>query len=230
MGLQQSHPASRTGQAQGLDPGRILGISSTLALNVLALLFLLMPMALMPPPAAVARPPGMTVIDYVPVKPPTPEPPEVVHVVPPRPQTPPDLSRRTERPTPATDAPVLAEQGVFEAEPVSALPAPGDMAPAMDPPGPVAGIALEYRSAPPPAYPRLAMQRDWQGTVLLRVLVGVDGRPLDVSIERSSGHSLLDREAARHVQRTWRFRPAMRDGRPVQAIGVVPIEFRLDRG
>src|SRR5690606_8219530 len=83
---------------------------------------------------------------------------------------------------------------------------------------------------PSPAYPRLAIQRGLEGVVLLRILVGTDGRPLEVGIEQSSGHAVLDREALRHVQRNWTFRPALRDGQPVQAVGIVPIEFRLGRG
>ena len=61
----------------------------------------------------------------------------------------------------------------------------------------------------------------------LRILVDVDGRPLQVQVERSSGHRSLDREAVRHVQQRWRFEPATRDGRPVQAWGLVPIDFSL---
>ncbi len=44
------------------------------------------------------------------------------------------------------------------------------------------------------------------------------------------GYRELDEAARRHVLRRWRFQPAMRDGRAVQAIGLVPIEFSLDRG
>ena len=64
----------------------------------------------------------------------------------------------------------------------------------------------------------------------LALLVGTDGKPIEVSVEKSSGHRVLDREAQRHVQRTWTFRPAMRDGQAVQAVGIVPIDFNLDRG
>jgi protein TonB len=62
------------------------------------------------------------------------------------------------------------------------------------------------------------------------VLVDVDGRPLEVTIQRSSGNRDLDAAARRQVLRKWTFRPAMKDGRAVQAIGIVPIDFNLDRG
>ena len=59
------------------------------------------------------------------------------------------------------------------------------------------------------------------------MLVDVDGKPLQVSIHRSSGNRELDRAAQQHILRRWTFRPAMRDGRAVQAIGLVPIDFKL---
>lgn len=100
--------------------------------------------------------------------------------------------------------------------------------------GPVTSIAstqtgaqLQYASAPPPPYPREALRAGQGGTVLLQVLVDVDGKPLQVEVERSSGHRALDRAAQRHVLERWTFRPAVQDGRPVRAIGLVPVEFSL---
>ena len=68
-----------------------------------------------------------------------------------------------------------------------------------------------------------------EGTVMLRILVGTDGTPLQVDIERSSGSRGLDRAAREHVLKKWRFQPAMQDGVPVQAWGRVPIVFTLGR-
>ena len=93
--------------------------------------------------------------------------------------------------------------------------------------GPVAASHLEYVTAPAPKYPREAVREGAQGTVMLRVLVDTDGTPLEVSIDKSSGNKSLDREARQHVLKNWRFRPAMRDGVPVQAYGLVPIDFSL---
>jgi periplasmic protein TonB len=94
---------------------------------------------------------------------------------------------------------------------------------------PLAGAHLEYEVAPPPAYPREAMRDGLTGTVTLRVLVDVDGKPIDVQIESSSGHRMLDVAAKRHVLAKWRFKPAMQEGQAVQAIGLVPIDFTLSR-
>ncbi|WP_202844110.1 energy transducer TonB [Luteimonas saliphila] len=228
MVLQQTHSVPRKAQPSRLDFNRILGISSTLALNVLALSFLLMPMTMPSPPSVVERTPGLIVVDIVPIKPATP-PPEVVEIVRPKPQPQPSV-RETPASRPAIEAPVLVDQGIALPETMVDAPPANDAPPSIEPSGPVLGMQLQYESAPSPAYPRAAIQRNLEGTVLLRVLVGTDGSPLEVGIERSSGHGVLDREAVRHVQHSWRFRPAMRDGQAVQAIGLVPIEFKLDRG
>ena len=54
--------------------------------------------------------------------------------------------------------------------------------------------------------------------------IEVNGR---VAVREGSGDRRLDAAARDQVLAHWRFRPAMRDGRAVQAIGLVPINFRL---
>lgn len=83
-------------------------------------------------------------------------------------------------------------------------------------------------SNPPPQYPRAALRRHESGEVLLRVLVGPDGVPSDVSLVQGSGSRHLDRAATDAVRR-WRFRPAMRDGQPVSGEVQVPIAFQPGR-
>lgn len=90
------------------------------------------------------------------------------------------------------------------------------------------GAVLQHRVAPPPVYPRKALIAGQTGTVILRVLVDVDGRPLEVSVAQSSGHRELDFAARRQVQSRWTFKPALQAGQAVQAIGLVPVEFKLD--
>src|SRR5690606_12075743 len=95
--------------------------------------------------------------------------------------------------------------------------------------GPARGMQLAYAEASLPPYPPAALRAGHQGTVVLKVLVDVDGRPLKVEVETGSGYRELDDAARRHVLRRWRFQPAMRDGQAAQAIGLVPITFNLDR-
>jgi TonB family protein len=56
-----------------------------------------------------------------------------------------------------------------------------------------------------------------RGPVELRVTVGTDGVPTDVTITASSGYEKLDR-AAREDTTYCHFRPATRDGIPVPGI------------
>lgn len=80
-------------------------------------------------------------------------------------------------------------------------------------------------SNPPPRYPRASLRRRESGEVLLRVRVGPDGVPSDVSLVQGSGSRHLDRAATDAVRR-WRFRPAMRNGQPVSGEVQVPISFQ----
>lgn len=80
---------------------------------------------------------------------------------------------------------------------------------------------------PAPAYPAAAQRAGDQGTVLLQVEVGADGRPGEVSVVGRSGSRDLDRAAIEAV-RGWTFEPAIRDGKPVASSIQVPVEFRLD--
>lgn len=84
-----------------------------------------------------------------------------------------------------------------------------------------------YDLNPPPHYPRLARKRNYQGTVLLEVLVGIDGMPVNIRIARSSGHSILDRSALKAVKK-WKFSPALRGQTPFEMWVQVPVRFKLN--
>lgn len=228
MVLQQSHRRHVASQPTGLDISRILGISSTLAINVLALLLLLIP-SNMPAPISWNEPkPTTEAVPIVPVKPKPEKQPEKVEVVKQR-TTPAPTTKPTTVTTPVEHPITYPDGEVFVETTVEAtgdVAGPPDIAP---PSAPLQGMRLEYANTPSPAYPRDAIRNNLQGTVMLEVLVDVDGKPIKVTIHSSSGHRILDQEAVRHVLRRWTFRPAMKDGRAVQAIGLVPIEFTLDR-
>jgi periplasmic protein TonB len=89
---------------------------------------------------------------------------------------------------------------------------------------------IAYETATPPAYPIQAMRAGVQGTVMLKVLVDPNGKPVEVLVAQSSGSHLLDAAARRHVFAAWRFHPAMRDGHAIEAWAMVPIRFDLGRG
>jgi protein TonB len=64
--------------------------------------------------------------------------------------------------------------------------------------------------------------------VLLRVEIGPDGHVHHATLERSSGHAVLD-EAALGVIGTWLFDAATQGGRPVASTHTVPIQFHLEQ-
>jgi protein TonB len=79
----------------------------------------------------------------------------------------------------------------------------------------------------PPVYPEIARMRGEQGRTVLRVSVGADGLPHDISVAVSSGYPVLD-SAALSAVRDWRFVPATRGNTPVPAIAEVPVRFSLE--
>ncbi len=87
-------------------------------------------------------------------------------------------------------------------------------------------IPLYYKN-PKPAYPTLARKRNWQGTVILSIMVLKNGAVGEVTIHKSSGHQMLDNSALRTVK-YWRFVPGMKNGKPVSMMVQVPIHFKLD--
>ncbi len=78
----------------------------------------------------------------------------------------------------------------------------------------------------PPVYPREALRRRIEGTVLLRVRVSAQGNVQDLHIDRSSGHDMLDAAALKAV-RGWRFHPAKIRGETSACEVVVPVRFVL---
>lgn len=77
-----------------------------------------------------------------------------------------------------------------------------------------------------PAYPPASIRAHEEGTVMLQVLIGPDGRIQDVRLAQSSGFNRLDAAAMKEV-RAWRFAPATRGGRAVSMWVNVPVKFEL---
>ncbi|KER83534.1 MULTISPECIES: energy transducer TonB [Xanthomonas] len=89
----------------------------------------------------------------------------------------------------------------------------------------VAPTELAALKTPPPEYsPQLACA-GIGGTSVLRVVVGVEGTPTDVSVSQSSGQPVLD-EAAQKRVREWKFRAATRNGQAVPQTIQVPVAFK----
>jgi protein TonB len=77
-----------------------------------------------------------------------------------------------------------------------------------------------------PAYPPAAAAANIQGTVVVLVTVGTDGKVKQTKVE--SGHPMLTNAAVTAV-RTWIFRPALLNGQPVEAPARVEVNFHRQR-
>lgn len=76
-----------------------------------------------------------------------------------------------------------------------------------------------------PEYSEEARKAKYQGTVLLAIVVGIDGRTQSVRVVRPLGMG-LDEKAIEAVQK-WRFRPGYKDGQAVPVQANVEVNFRL---
>jgi TonB family protein len=78
---------------------------------------------------------------------------------------------------------------------------------------------------PDPEFSEEARKSKFQGNVVLRVVVGVDGKTHDISVQRSLGMGLD--EKAMEAVREWRFEPGRKDGVPVPVSVLVEVNFHL---
>lgn len=202
---------------QELDSQRIAGTSLAIALHVAVALVLLMPVLQPAAPQADEPPLTLTVLPRF-IPPPTPPPKHA------------PITRAATPAPPAAIVPVIpTPDRVVDPTPFGTLPfvAPVDIGDPL-PIGP-SFVDLATDAAPPPSYPTMALTRNQEGRVLLRVLVDEQGRPVEVSVEQSSGFRLLDESALKMVRARWHFVPAQRDGVAVSAYALVPIVFRIER-
>lgn len=151
-----------------------------------------------------------------------PEPP-----APPQPQPQPVAITPEPAAQPPAPAPAAAAQpAALEASAVAAAPA----APAAPPAAPrieLPSSDAAYLNNPKPAYPALSRRLGEQGKVVVRVLIGVDGRAQQAEIRSSSGYERLD-QAALQTVRSWRYVPGTRNGVPEAMWFNVPIQFVLE--
>jgi TonB family protein len=81
---------------------------------------------------------------------------------------------------------------------------------------------------PDPEYSERARKAGYRGTCVMRMVVDANGVPQDIRVTRPLGMG-LDEKAIEAV-RSWRFKPAMKDGLPVAVQINVEISFRLYDG
>jgi TonB family protein len=78
----------------------------------------------------------------------------------------------------------------------------------------------------PPEYSKEAKAAKIEGIVLLKVLVGLNGRAMDIIVVKGPGYG-LEGQAAKTVMKKWVFQPATYNGAPVVAWQQVQVSFHL---
>lgn len=121
------------------------------------------------------------------------------------------------QPAPPITAPVQA----------AAPPAP----PAPPPPSPSPRIEMPssdaaYLRNPQPTYPAVSRRLNETGTVMVRVLITVEGLPRKIELQQSSGFERLDESALKTIA-LWKFVPGKRAGVPEEMWYTVPVAFTL---
>jgi TonB family protein len=89
--------------------------------------------------------------------------------------------------------------------------------------GGVSAPKILYRIEP--EFSEEARKNKWQGVVVLRVIIGTDGKAHNINVQRSLGMG-LDEKAVEAV-RQWRFDPGHKDGQPVPVEVSFEVSFRL---
>ncbi len=84
-----------------------------------------------------------------------------------------------------------------------------------------------YHLIPKPAYPSRSRDLGEEGTVIITILIGTDGKVKEAKISKSSGFSLLDGSALATVKEKWQFKPGTRNGKPIESRVRVPIKFSI---
>ncbi|WP_336961871.1 energy transducer TonB [Sphingobium aquiterrae] len=214
-------------QGYGADRRSPIGLIGAIAVHGIAVgAILLMPAEV------IQRLPGGTLLTY---NDPLPPPPPVQPDAKPPEQAKPTPQMADPRPF-APDESIFVNTGAqifgngdaqFDLPPLgdSAGTGPG-VAPVRDPVLTEAGIDSRFAGNFQPPYPPAMQRLDQEGTVVVRVRIGTDGRV--VSIERvSASDDAFWAATQRQALRAWRFRPATRDGVPVESVKTMTVHFRL---
>lgn len=103
----------------------------------------------------------------------------------------------------------------------------------VDPPAPPppmltgAEIDQRYAGSFQPDYPGSELRQEKEGVVKVRVLIGIDGRIKAVEQVSSPTPGFFE-ATRRHALSKWRFKPATRDGIPVESWKVMTVRFQIE--
>jgi TonB family protein len=85
----------------------------------------------------------------------------------------------------------------------------------------------EVIKQPSPVYPAEDQKAKVEGTIYLKLLIDKDGNAKKVDvIKREEGSENMEKSSIEAAFKT-KFKPALRDGKPVECAVVIPYKFRL---
>ena len=146
-------------------------------------------------------------------EPPPPPPPPQLDIPPPPFVPPPEINIAT---PPPSSANTITTQSVVATPPA---PPPPKAAPVSRPP------VVKANACRQPEYPPVSERLGEAGSVVLQLLVGVDGKVTDSKVETSSGYERLDKAAQAALSRC-KFEPGTVDGVPSPAWAQLKYTFR----
>ena len=146
-------------------------------------------------------------------EPPPPPPPPQLDIPPPPFIPPPEINIAT---PPPSSANTITTQSVVA---TPAAPPPPKSAPVSRPP------VVKANACRQPEYPPVSERLGEAGSVVLQLLVGVDGKVTDSKVETSSGYERLDKAAQAALSRC-KFEPGTVDGVPSPAWAQLKYTFR----
>lgn len=88
--------------------------------------------------------------------------------------------------------------------------------------------SASYRTLSPLVYPASAIRNKIEGMVFVDATIDAEGRVTSATLDHAEpAIATVLGAAATSAVKTWRFNPAMRDGKPVAGLAVVPLRFAL---
>lgn len=78
-----------------------------------------------------------------------------------------------------------------------------------------------------PQYPENARLRHWEDSLVVRYVIGIDGRVKEVTV-LSAPERQVFADATVKAIRTWRFRPYMKDGQPQEVVHELTVNFVIE--
>jgi periplasmic protein TonB len=192
----------------GPSPTRLVGLGLVVLVHI-AFVYALVSALARRPVEAIRAPIEARIIDAASQEKTEPPPPAPEFKPPPPPFVPPPEIRIAAPPPPPAQSTAITVVATVKP------PEPPPPAPAPPPREPVSVLPrIDAAHSREPEYPPVSRRLGEQGSVILQVLVGADGRVAEAKLVQSSGVPRLDEAALAGIKDNYRFTPGTVDGTP----------------